>query len=93
MTAPTPETLARLKTAAWVAVRRYGKTGLLTDLDHMQAAMWDVEAACEQYRAAFYPQALKLFVVCDHEIGQPLSIWIVTATGAECVHEAERVAS
>lgn len=90
MTTPTPETLGRLKTAAWVAVRRYGKTGLLTDLDHMQAAMWDVEAACEQYRAAHYPFAEKVFVCCDHEKGQPLTVHIVTKRGTECVH-AERV--
>lgn len=93
MTAPSPSTLGALKSEAWRAIRRFNETGDPADADRASAAAWDVEAACEQYRAAHYPTAEKLFVVCDAEIGQPLSVYVVTTTGIDCIYDAERVSA
>lgn len=89
MTTPTPTELGALKTAAWKAIRKSGQSGSSADFDAANAAMRAVEDAAEDYRLAHHPNALRLFVLADDEIGQPLSIYAVCATGPECVYEAE----
>lgn len=80
-------TLRRLKSAAWRAIRS-GNESMAT------AAARAVEAEEESFRQAFFPNALKVFVLADDERGHDCSIYAVFPSGPECVFEAhaERVA-
>lgn len=88
MTTPTPEDLGNLKTAAWQALRRHNETGLAKDAAAFIDACEALDAACDQYRREHHPDALNLFALCDHELGQTLTIHAEYASGTECVYDA-----
>ena len=90
---PSPDDLARLKSAAWTALRRFSATGLASDADDAALAARRVEAAQEEYRRVHFPNALAVFVLADEERGHSCQIYAVFSTGPECVYEAhaERV--
>jgi hypothetical protein len=72
--------LGDLKTECWQIVR----DGKVRDF---LAASKRLEALCEEFRAAHFPDARELFVICDHTIGQPLSVYVRTADGVVAVFE------
>lgn len=74
--APTPEKLGDLKTAAWVALRKFNTTGQPEDGTAFHEAAKAVEDACETYREAYHPSAVEVFVTCDHERGQSLQMFV-----------------
>ena len=87
-------TLCRLKSAAWRAVREFGDNPTGVNAEASSAAARAVEAEEEDFRLAFFPNALKVFVLADDERGHGCSIYAVFPSGPECVFEAhaERVA-
>ena len=81
--------LAILKTRHHQAFRAFGADPTSDNGDAITAASVELDEACEAYRLAHFPNALAVFVICDRDIGQPLSIWAVYPTGPECVFEEE----
>ncbi|KRB73051.1 hypothetical protein ASE01_19950 [Nocardioides sp. Root190] len=80
--------LGNLKSNLWQAVRDLRNAPTADNYDAVAGIARALESACEEFRKTNVPNALEVFVTCDHKIGQPLSIWARFASGVECIYEA-----
>ena len=74
--------LADLKTSGWVATREHRVVDFL-------AIAAELRDACEDFRRRYFPKAREVFVVCDRELGQPLTVYRRTPSGRAVLVFAE----
>ncbi|MBO9524308.1 MAG: hypothetical protein J7518_22450 [Nocardioidaceae bacterium] len=75
--------MADLKTAFWKAVHEQ------RHFDSLDRAR-ELKAVCESFRRLHAPETREVFVTCDREIGQPLTVLAWDAQGDAVVLFEER---